>query len=109
MKIPLRNALYFACPLLFSFLLTPQEALSGFIGSPECNWFGTSIGANGATWNQMAAGGGARGFIFRHCNTQYCGRNPRKTYALVYERMPCDQTCVKKKMAAYRKACTNQQ
>ncbi|MBF0186895.1 MAG: hypothetical protein HQL50_03115 [Magnetococcales bacterium] len=80
---------------------------SGYPYSPQCRWFGASIGITGQAWMEIA-NGGAEAAIRQHCEAVTCSRAPRKTYALVYERMPCDKACYRIKVERYRKACTQQ-
>ncbi|MEG3638534.1 hypothetical protein [Magnetococcus sp. PR-3] len=94
--------------LLLILMLVPGLAQGGTPYSPECNWFGTQVGARGQAWREVLNKNEIDAFLWKHCNTPYCGREDRGHYSMVYEHMPCNRACFKLKKARYLAACTSQ-
>nr|CRH04244.1 Conserved exported protein of unknown function [Candidatus Magnetococcus massalia] len=94
--------------MLVGGVLLPGNLSAAFQGSPECGWFGTSVGARSAQWQQILNRNEIDRFLWKHCNSRYCGREPRGHYSMVYEHMPCSRSCFKTKKARYLQACGTQ-
>ncbi|MEO5366859.1 MAG: hypothetical protein H7831_11020 [Magnetococcus sp. WYHC-3] len=83
----------------------PATAWAGFVGSPECNWLGNSLGLLGPAWEQTLAENRVFDAIKRHCLHRQCDRAPRRHFTLTYEKMPCNVQCIEDRMARFRQAC----
>ncbi|MBF0308887.1 MAG: hypothetical protein HQL56_05100 [Magnetococcales bacterium] len=86
-----------------------RAGAGGFPASPECNWFGASIGAPPEQWPDLSGNlPEVEKRLLAHCNHRYCGQEPRRHFSMAYEVMPCSRECLQDKRKQYRAACTTQ-